>query len=153
MKIIFLDIDGVLNSRLYDLKRGENDGNIDQSRLVLLKQLVDKTGAKIVLTTSWRRHWDPSGKNTDEIGKELEATFLQCGLQLYDRTDEIDGVRAKEVEEWLSAHTDVESFVIFDDIKFGWGRLDENAVKTDYRIGLGIEEKHIEKALEILTRG
>ncbi len=61
MKIIFLDIDGVLNSRQYDAERGTAEGNIDVSRLLLLKQLIDQTGAKIVLTSSWRRHWDPVG--------------------------------------------------------------------------------------------
>ena len=52
MKIIFLDIDGVLNSRQYDAVRGAGDGNIDTSRLPLLKELIDTTGAMVVLTTT-----------------------------------------------------------------------------------------------------
>ena len=37
MKIVFLDIDGVLNSQAYDRVRGLYDGVIDESRLPLLK--------------------------------------------------------------------------------------------------------------------
>ena len=59
MKILFLDIDGVLNSRAYDRKRNWSElTNIDETRLPLVKKIIDKTGAKIVLISTWRRHWD-----------------------------------------------------------------------------------------------
>ncbi len=52
MKIIFLDIDGVLNSRTYDRKRNWNEQtDIDESRLPLVKEIVDSTGAEIVLSS------------------------------------------------------------------------------------------------------
>ena len=61
MRIIFLDFDGVLNSVKYDRERDITiNTNLDESRLPLLKQLVDVTQAKIVLSTSWRRHWNPN---------------------------------------------------------------------------------------------
>ena len=51
MKIIFLDIDGVLNSRVYDRKRNWNEQtDIDETRLPLIKEIVDATDAKIVLS-------------------------------------------------------------------------------------------------------
>ena len=59
MKVIFLDIDGVLNSRRYDAKRDKNGNtNIDETRLPLVKRIVDATGARIVLSSSWRNDWD-----------------------------------------------------------------------------------------------
>jgi len=59
MKVIFLDFDGVLNSVKYDRKRDWNKLTfIDESRLPLLKQIVDSTGAVIVLSTTWRNHWE-----------------------------------------------------------------------------------------------
>lgn len=59
MKIIFLDIDGVLNSRAYDRKRNWNEQtDIDETRLPLIKEIVDATGAKIVLSSTWRQHWN-----------------------------------------------------------------------------------------------
>lgn len=150
MKIIFLDIDGVLNSRQYDSGRGTAKGNIDVSRLLLLKQLVDQTGAKIVLTSSWRRHWDPVGECSDEIGKELEDTFGRFGICLYDKTPELENDRSKEINEWLAMNRDVNAFVVIDDIKFGWYELAPFVVNTDYHIDRGLEQRHIEKAIKIL---
>ena len=62
MKIIFLDIDGVLNSEMYEWSRGEDraDNRIDLSRVRLLKDIVSATDAKIVLSSTWRLDWDKS---------------------------------------------------------------------------------------------
>ena len=68
MKIIFLDIDGVLNSENHgiemykQMKAHELDENTyyhtwdlpDEDTLLPLKKIVDATGAKIVLSSSWR---------------------------------------------------------------------------------------------------
>jgi len=52
MKVIFLDIDGVLN--LYCESRDEY-GCCFHSHLVdNLKRLIDETGAKIVISSTWR---------------------------------------------------------------------------------------------------
>lgn len=152
MKIIFLDIDGVLNSRQYDANRKETEGNIDETRLLLLKQLIDRTKARIVLTSTWRCHWDPTGQHTDEIGKALEAAFKRYGISLYDKTPEKNNNRSKEICEWLEQHQDADTFVIIDDIKFGWDKLEPYVVKTDYRIGRGLEQEHMEKAIKILLK-
>lgn len=152
MKIIFLDIDGVLNSARYDKNKSDYDSNIDVSRLELVKTLIDCTGADIVLSSSWRSHWDPEGKDTNETGRELEGIFKQYGIKLFDKTPSLGGNRSKEIRAWLSRREDIESFVIIDDIKFGWGDLEDYVVKTDYRIGNALEQTHISKAIEILTK-
>jgi hypothetical protein len=152
MKIIFLVIDGVLNSHQYDSGRGTAEGNIDVSRILLLKRLVNQMGAKIVLTSSWRRHWDSVGGCTGEIGKELEDTFGRFGICLYDNTPELDNDRLKEIGKWLAANQDVTAFVVIDDIKFGWYELAPFVVNTDYRIGRGLEERHIKKTIKILLK-
>ena len=152
MRVIFLDIDGVLNSARYDKNKSDSDGNIDASRLELLKALIDQTEANIVLSSSWRSHWDPLGKETNEIGRELEDIFNQHGIKLFDRTPLLGGNRSNEIRAWLSGRKDIEGFVILDDIKFGWGDLEAHVVKTDYRIGNGLEQTHINKAIEILTK-
>lgn len=153
MKIIFLDIDGVLNSSVYDRQRTETDGNIDKTRLVLLKELVDKTGAKIVLSSSWRNHWEKNPDECDEIGKEIISDFASAGLEIYDKTPKVGYLeRSEEISMWLNDNPDVEDFVIFDDNGYGWGDLSDKFVKTDYRIGRGLEEKHVQKALDILNK-
>lgn len=150
MKIIFLDIDGVLNSQRYDRTRSDTDGNVDVSRLPLLKSIKDGADAEIVLTSTWRVNWDPKAKSANDVGSMLLDLFLSFGIALYDRTPYIGNDRPREVRTWLNEHPDVESFVIIDDIKFGWEELDPMVVKTDYRIGRGLEQHHVEKALQIL---
>lgn len=149
-KVVFLDIDGVLNSYRYDQQRFDDEENIDITRLPLLKQLLDATGAKLVLTSSWRRHWEPAGVRMDAVGQKLEATFGSCGIRLQGKTPEL-GDRPAEILEYLRQHPQVERFVILDDIKFGWGSLDDHVVKTDRRIGRGLEQRHIQAAIAILN--
>ncbi|MDE6189696.1 MAG: hypothetical protein K2G37_05375, partial [Clostridia bacterium] len=87
MKIIFLDIDGVLNSRAYDRLRDWNIlSDIDETRLPLLKKLVDTTGAKIVLSSTWRAHWNEDPNLCDEDGMYINKTFAKYGLFVYSRT-------------------------------------------------------------------
>ena len=152
MKILFLDIDGVLNSRPYDLQRTAEQGNIDETRLQLLKQIVDETQALIVLSSSWRKHWEKDLSQCDDIGKEIDELFAKYQLQIYDKTPCLpDNDRAEEIRTWVSQHNDVNAYVILDDIAFGWGELTPHLVKTNYRIGRGLEAKHVQKAIDILS--
>ena len=149
-KVIFLDIDGVLNSVIYDRERGEDDGNIDRSRLPLLKRIIDETGAEVVLSTSWRRHWDRSPEKRDELGDELDKIFGEFGITISGKTPLL-GERAHEISAWLTEHPEVCAFAVIDDIFAGWGELSDHVVKTNARIGRGLEEKHVEAAVRILT--
>lgn len=152
MKIVFLDIDGVLNSVRYDRQRTVNQGNIDETRLPLLKRLVEDSQAAIVLSSSWRKHWEKDIGLCDNIGREITTLFAQHQLIIYDKTPCLqNNDRAEEIRMWLANNDNVEAFVIFDDIPFGWGvDLQEHLIKTNPRIGFGIEEKHIQKAIELL---
>ena len=58
MKIIFLDIDGVLNCDKTPNPR-KFPYIVDKKLLARLKKLLDRTGAKVVLSSSWR--CDPVG--------------------------------------------------------------------------------------------
>lgn len=154
MKIIFLDIDGVLNSKAYDAQRNWNEQtDIDETRLPLVKKIVDETGAKIVLCSTWREHWDRVPENCDEDGVYINETFAKFGLEIYDKTPDL-GLRANrpdEIKAWLnSTQETIESFVIIDDYRYGWGSLSDNFVKTNPYFGLGLEEEHVQKAIEIL---
>ena len=61
MKVIFLDIDGVLNTSEIFIEQSKNykqkgiyNVEIDEFRVEYLKQIIEKTNAKIVLSSSWR---------------------------------------------------------------------------------------------------
>ena len=153
MKIIFLDIDGVLNSVQYDRSRTSEQGNIDETRLPLLKNIVDETNALIVLSSSWRKHWEKESQLCDNVGKDLNSIFSQYQLSVFDKTPCLESNdRAEEIRMWLSVNSETTAFVILDDIAFGWGDdLQEHLVKTNCRIGRGLENLHVDKAIELLN--
>ena len=155
MKIIFLDIDGVLNSREYDRRRNWNEQtDIDETRLPLVKKIVDETGAKIVLSSTWREHWDKDPALCADDGVYINETFAKYGLEIYDKTPDLGryAERRDEVKAWLERAQDtIESFVIIDDYRFGWAELSDNFVKTEPNFGLGLEDEHVKRAIEILN--
>lgn len=156
MKVIFLDIDGVLNSRAYDRVRDWNDERtfIDKTRLPLVKEIVDKTGALIVLSTTWRRHWNQREELRDITGKIMVDIFSEGGLDIYDKTPSLGicAERHDEVKQWLDDHEgEVESFVIIDDYIFGWKELNDNFVRTEPNKSLGLCEEQVQKAIAILN--
>lgn len=150
MKIIFLDIDGVLNSFKYDLERNPSDGNIDATRLPLLKEIVDTTDAKIVLASTWRKFWERGDIQANETGKEINKIFASAGLKIFDKTPVL-GSRKEEISAWLKQNEGVDAFCIIDDICFGWDELSPFLVNTNPRIGRGLEQSHVKKAISVLT--
>ena len=56
MKIIFLDIDGVLNCK-YTKEEIFFFPFVSPKKIELLKQLIERTGAKVVLSSTWRHGW------------------------------------------------------------------------------------------------
>lgn len=50
MDVIFLDFDGVLNDRSFRVTRS---GIIDEKHMTFFHRIVEATGARIVLSTSW----------------------------------------------------------------------------------------------------
>lgn len=148
--VIFLDIDGVLNSVAYDRIRSNDEGNIDVSRLCLLRKIICATGAHIVLTSSWRKHWHAETEKCDSIGREINCVFEQAGIRIHDKTLALQN-RAEEITEWLARHPDVRTYVILDDAFGGWGAHESHLVKTNSRIGRGLEERHVAVAIKILN--
>ncbi len=154
MKVIFLDIDGVLNSRAYDRKRDwNNQTDIDETRLPFLKEIVNATGAEIILSSTWREHWDKASEKCGEDGVYLNEIFAKHGLEIHGKTPDLGTGfdRPDEIKAWLnSAKENIESFVIIDDYRYAWGDISDNLVRTNPNSGLGLEAEHLQKAIEIL---
>ena len=149
MKVIFLDIDGVLNSAVYDRTKHWEDCNIDQTRLPILRSIIDRTGTEVVLSSSWRIHLDDDCQPCTPTGEGMMRIFRDGGIRIIGKTPNGEK-RAAEIRAWLEAHPDTEAFVILDDIFFGGGELQENLVRTNYHIGRGLEQSHADKAVGIL---
>jgi hypothetical protein len=103
MKIIFLDIDGVLNCDKTPNPR-KFPYIVDKKLLARLKKLLDRTGAKVVLSSSWR--CDPVGRFA---AKHWGVPFIDVS------PDKPKSPRCKEMHAWLSAHPRVTRYAVIDD--------------------------------------
>lgn len=149
MKIIFLDFDGVLNSEKYIRACRKCGVIVNPSSMLLLKQIVDRTGAYIVLSTSWREHWGKNEAECDDVGLEINRIFDDFGLKIFDKTPKMNYCREDEIEEWLIFNPEVENFVVLDDAFLDSKKIRNHFVKTDnYKDGL--DENDVEKAITIL---
>lgn len=109
--IIFLDIDGVLAPAGKSLPRNTLDKDLVQN----LNELLQETGAKVVISSTWRKTLDIA---------ELEAIFKAHGF-----TGEIIGttpilkeyytVRGNEIYKWMKDRniptSDYTNYLIIDD--------------------------------------
>ncbi len=151
MKVIFLDFDGVLNSDKYIKSCGHFGVVLDPKRMELLEKIVSATDAVIVLSTSWRSHWDADEGKCDEIGKIINSVFHNYRLEIYDKTDIFSIRREDEIAAWIAENGDIESFVVLDDALLDEiGFLKGRVVRTSFYKN-GLEEQDVEKAVEILN--
>lgn len=148
MKVIFLDIDGVLNCQASKARCEEFVG-IDTAKVRLLRKLVENTGAVIVLTSTWKKHWN----KRDHFDKYMHNKFGKEHIEVFSCTDGDTYKRGAGIHDWLKEH-EVESWVVLDDEIFGdYDRpIFERLVKTEwYDDNGGIHEEHIELATKILN--
>ena len=154
MKIIFLDIDGVLNSLEYRRHLGLQYFSeiIDRRKMPLLKEIVDVTGAKIVLTTTWRKFWNEGKEQLDPAGHYINEIFAEYGLSVYGKTPVMENAgRAGEIKAWLKKHPYADGYVILDDKDFGWpADLRAHFIRTDLN-GDGLEEAQVQTAIAVLN--
>ena len=148
IKVIFFDIDGVLNHH-------NTRGMIDSTCLGRLKQIIKETGAFTVMSSSWREAiLMPETCSQHEINavnnliSDEELKFIGCTPIISDENREI------EVRSWLdNTALNVVNFVIIDDIDFGfWEEFPCNFIKTAGHWGNGLDVSHMERAIQILNR-
>lgn len=135
MKVIFLDIDGVLKEEDY---RAEFKDECFRR----LKEIVDATGAEIILSSSWRIHYWKFVENGYETKNEeilkLHNHFEKYGLKVSGRTDYTmrsgPSSRPDEIRRWIADKEDLENFCIIDDDDFyRWNWLSQFLVVTRIR--------------------
>lgn len=148
MKVIFLDFDGVLNSEKYVRTVREYGVIIDPSRMALLKKIIDATNAEIVLSTSWREHWDKEPIKCDTTGEGINEIFGEYGLKIFDKTPKLNLKREDEIKAWLNENG-AESFVVLDDAFLSDDFLVGHFIKTSNYFD-GLDEADVKKAIEIL---
>lgn len=158
MKVIFLDIDGVVCTGETVNSMAEYGTHhfclFAKGPVYQLNKIIEKTGAEIVVSSSWRcdgERWEALMEHFAAMGiskRPISRTprlerLLPSGIYKVAQ-------RGEEIRAWLS--TDVENFVVLDD------DCDMDAVKDNFvhiRNGMwrgGLGQGHAQKAIEILTR-
>lgn len=143
-KVIFLDIDGVLN-------HDAASEDMDDRCLLELQKIVQQTDAKLVLTSSWKFYFLRGDDNPTKT--YLSGRLADYGMELYDIVPDLgNGRRAEEIQLWLSKHKEVDSYVILDDCFFpGFKKMKQHLCMTDWNQG-GLTKDHRKKAIQILNK-
>lgn len=104
MKIVFLDVDGVLNHM------DSQVGAIEDMAVFKLKNILNETKAQVVLSSDWRLR--EADKTLIIKRLELSNIFI-IGFTPYLPME----TRGKEIDAWLNEHKDwsIENFIILDD--------------------------------------
>lgn len=165
MKVIFLDIDGVLNTqdfmnsnycvrRLEAKKKGlkfQDDLNsktrdeyghlFDPRACNWLEYIIGKTDAKIVISSTWRY---AGVKGMQDLWK-----YRDLSGEVIDITPHLTGWRGVEIKAWLDKN-EVDSFCIIDDDNDMLDSQIDNFVLVNGKFGLSLKDAN--RAIEILNK-
>jgi len=126
MKIIFLDIDGVLNSDTWEESDEHINGKypenmFDPKAVNLLNKIIKETGAKIVLTSTWRLKYSLVEMTKLFIKIGLKCDLIGCTPDL--KKDNDYTLRGNEILKWCkdnrriigTKYLNYTDFIILDD--------------------------------------
>lgn len=140
MKIVMVDVDGVLNTESSLRKRALNETGIDPYRVVLLHRILEATGAKVVVSSSWRLY-----------PKSLEHVKKACTPHFLDVTPNPPGKsRGEKITHWLEDHPEVERYAVLDDDADAGIGHDGNFFQTNFYKD-GLNEEIAEKIIKHLN--
>jgi predicted transcriptional regulator len=161
MKVIFLDIDGVLNTGIYathyfeickhfgltrkeakDWRHGMRDefgSHFDPRCVSLLKYIIEETGAKIVVSSTWRA----SGEETMKLMWEMR----DLPGEVIGVTPLLNTARGEEIEAYLKEN-ETDAYVIIDDDTDMLPEQKSNFVQTDGEYGITLKDAN--RIIEIL---
>ena len=160
-KVLFLDIDGVLNCTFPTPSDECEWVDLDEWRygfnpqlVARLRYVIANTGCKIVVSSSWRHHvsyapYEPSENWRDVLARKLGKTRGQAFAGETGRDPQ--GKRGREIHQWLEDHQ-VDSFCVVDDETSDITPFVDNRkiVKTDMQRGLTKEDA--DGIIEILNK-
>jgi len=165
-RFLFLDLDGVVNSARYfaDLKArmeahkttcGDKEERlrhqVDPDATFHLSEIVRRSGAKIVISSSWRLVQTLDAIKTALRDRGFEYASSVIGKTPYSAVGDSTNRRGIEIQNWLVAEENLSDeprrIVILDDDR-DMGPLLPHLVKTTWQDGLLAE--HVPAALKIL---
>lgn len=159
MNVLFLDIDGVLNSARWMLKQPKTTNfirELDRKAVALLAEIIARTNAKIVVSSSWRVMYAMSVLRDIfiESGFPAPCPIIGATPTWCHTPDGVERVRGHEIQSWLNSSAEdatverVEEFAILDDDS-DMAHLLPKLVQTDFENGL--ERDHVERLVAMLS--
>ena len=144
MKVVFCDVDNVLNSEYHTKKNGDCREDIEELKVRNLKKIVDAAGAEVVIVSHAHAF------NDERFAKQRIEQIRKYGVNpIADlKSGGFLGPKDDAVKRWLNEHKEVEKFVIFDDGYDNYYDLVDHLILVDYHHGLTY--KHTRKAIEML---
>lgn len=153
MKVIFLDIDGVLatprqyntvRTKLYKRDGGAAELRVpylwDERCVIALNRFILLNDVEIVLSSDWRRHF-----NMEELDKIFKINGvakspISCtGIKMKETSaEDLESIRVREIQQWLDDNPPC-VWCAIDDLDLSalhGGRF----VKTDERMGIGAKD-------------
>ena len=156
MKLIFLDIDGVLNYVGCKSRAPSGCLGIEEEKVKLLRKIIDKTGAIVILTSTWKTEWFPTAfiSELSKDGQYLERELAKHNVFIRAKTEDPSwSQRGLGILDFLNNWSEpVESFVIIDDESFDFKEVDlkNKHVKTSFANGLLL--RHVAQSINILNQ-
>ena len=132
MKVLFLDIDGVVNceSTFQMGARGGNPFPLDPEMAFRVGKITLETGCSVVLSSSWRHHKDSRMAVTERVVPFIGITPTS------DLVNYEDKPRGHEIQAWLDEHPEVEKYAILDDDSDMLDSQLDNFFQTSWKTGL-----------------
>jgi hypothetical protein len=135
----------------------------------LLAKIVRKTGAKVVISSSWRGGWYKPYEEKTGRQKELHDKLHKFNIEVISITGRIEkdgnySHRESEIRRWLEVFGPVESFVVLDDESFDLQGFvgkelvqtsmvaDGDIIKGAWYENTGLKRKHVKRAIALLNK-
>ena len=161
--IIFLDIDGVLNSKFWDSEhqREMSDGKfVDEEAVRLLAELVNRADARVILHSGWRFWFDEDLKPLRPEAEHLLETMQSEDITIdgvtpdltteeIRRSKKFSLVKADEILLWMKENGEFANWVVLDDLDLHNSEVEKHQIKPDPNVGITKED--VDKALIILS--
>ena len=160
MNYIFLDIDGVMNNRIDWMQKVDNKSEKFSGHRMfcdeaweMLSEVVQKTGAKVVLSSSWRigfyEREDGIILNKNNPHAEMLMNyFYQYNIPLAGLTTKVYDLRGIQIQEYVQENfTKDDKWIVLDDEEFDIRDLipKEQFIKTEFETGL--QQHHCEQII------
>ena len=115
MKVIFFNVDNVLNFTESDAEAPSGRKGIAEARVKELKKIVTESGARLVLIGEWRKDWDFDDTKCTKDGTYLNKKLDRKGLHILDKTNDMLPDE-DAISDWMKRHPNVTDTCVLTDI-------------------------------------